>query len=164
MPQAALLSRIGLLVAPSGFAGVVLLMLDPVSVRPVGLVRAPYKTPLDAPRQGEFATAECVIEIQPEFEAALDGVEKHERLLVVWWAHEADRTLLRRPGTDGVFSLRAPHRPNPICLSDVKLARREGRRLFVTELEAIDGTPVLDIKAAHAEADGWSSLPRALPP
>lgn len=140
----------------SGFS---VLELASFELRPIGVVRSAYATPLDAPRQGEFATRESVLEIAPEFEAGLEGVEKLDRLLVVWWAHEADRALLQRPGTDGVFAMRAPHRPNPICVSEVALVRREGRRLVVAGLDAIDGTPVLDIKSARVEADGWMSLP-----
>ena len=121
------------------------------SLRLVGVVRSPYATPLDAPRQGEFALAESVIEVAPEFEAGLEGIERLDRLLVLWWAHEADRSLLQRPGTDGVFSMRAPHRPNPICVTEVTLLRREGLRLVVTGLDAIDGTPVLDVKPYLAE-------------
>jgi formylmethanofuran dehydrogenase subunit E len=151
------------LIAASGSAGGFFVTLPPLSVRPVGIVRSPYTTPLDAPRQGEYASAESVVEILPEFVGALDGIEKLDRILVVWWAHLADRALLARPGSDGVFAMRAPHRPNPICISEATLVRREGRRLVVTGLEATDGTPVLDVKSARAEADGWTALPRELP-
>jgi tRNA-Thr(GGU) m(6)t(6)A37 methyltransferase TsaA len=130
-----------------------------LALRPVGVVRSPYATPLDAPRQGEFAAVEATIEVFPEYEDALEGVEALGSVLVVWWAHQADRRLLRRPGTDGVFAMRTPHRPNPICLSEARIVRREGRRLVVTGLEATDGTPVLDLKAPHAEYDGWMGLP-----
>ncbi|MFA5861846.1 MAG: tRNA (N6-threonylcarbamoyladenosine(37)-N6)-methyltransferase TrmO [Candidatus Thermoplasmatota archaeon] len=130
-----------------------------MSLRPVGIVRSPYVTPLDAPRQGEFATVEAVIEVLPTYAPALDGISAGTKLLVVWWAHLADRTLLQRPGTDGVFSMRTPHRPNPICLSEVLVVRRDGTRLVVTGLEATDGTPVLDLKSASPEYDGWTSLP-----
>ena len=132
-------------------------------LRPIGVVRSPYATPLDAPRQGEYANAEAVVEIFPAFAAGLEGIERLERVLVVWWAHLADRALLQRPGTDGVFAMRAPHRPNPVCISEARLVRREGARLVVTGLEATDGTPVLDLKAPTAEAEGWTPLPRELP-
>lgn len=130
-----------------------------VVMSPIGVVRSPYATPLDAPRQGEFAAVRATIEILPEFAAGLEGIAPGARLLVVWWAHLADRALLARPGSDGVFLMRTPHRPNPICLSEVRVARRNGNRLVVTGLEATDGTPVLDIKAARAEFDGWMTLP-----
>ena len=132
-----------------------------LTLRPIGIVRSPYATPLDAPRQGEFAERESALEISPEFAAGLEGIEAHARILVVWWAHLADRALLARPGSDGVFAMRAPHRPNPVCISDARLVRREGARLVVTELEAVDGTPVIDIKPVAAEYDGWTSLPRS---
>lgn len=134
-----------------------------ITLRPIGVVRSPYRTPLDSPRQGEFAQAEAAIEIQPAYAEGLAGIEAGSELLIVWWAHLADRAMLSRPGTDGVFSMRSPHRPNPICLSEVRVLRREGARLTVVGLEATDGTLVLDIKSARAEHDGWTTLPRELP-
>lgn len=128
-------------------------------LRPIGTVRSPYATPLDAPRQGEFAEVEAVVDILPEYADGLAGIGPGAELLVVWWAHLADRALLQRPGTDGVFAMRTPHRPNPVCLSEVRVVRRDGTRLVVTGLEATDGTPVLDLKAARAEYDGWMPLP-----
>ncbi|HUR68427.1 MAG TPA: tRNA (N6-threonylcarbamoyladenosine(37)-N6)-methyltransferase TrmO [Candidatus Thermoplasmatota archaeon] len=134
-----------------------------ITLRPIGVVRSPYATPLDAPRQGALALREARIEVAPEYEAGLEGIADGSEILVVWWAHLADRALLSRPGSDGVFSMRTPHRPNPICVSEARVVRREGRVLVVTGLEATEGTPVLDIKSARAEHDGWSALPRELP-
>lgn len=138
-------------------------MPDDIVLRPIGVVRSPYLTPLDAPRQGEFATALARLELDPAYADGLAGIAEGARLLVVWWAHQADRALLRRPGTDGVFAMRTPHRPNPICLSEVTVERVEGATLVVRHLEATDGTPILDLKAAAAEYEGWTSLPRELP-
>lgn len=126
---------------------------------PIGRVRSPYRTPLDAPRQGEFASAEATVELDARYADGLEGVQPGDRLLVLWWAHEADRATLGRPGSDGVFRMRTPHRPNPVCLSEVDVLAREGAALRVRGLEAIDGTPVIDIKSARAEYDGWSGLP-----
>lgn len=137
--------------------------MDPITLRPIGVVRSPYATPLDAPRQGEFADREATLVVDPAYEAGLAGIEPGARLLVVWWAHLAQRALLQRPGTDGVFAMRTPHRPNPICLSEVVVVRREGASLVVLNLEATDGTPIVDIKAARPEYEGWTSLPTALP-
>lgn len=132
-------------------------------MRPIGVVRSPYATPLDAPRQGEFAHAEAVLDIEGAFEEGLAGIEAGDALLVLWWAHLADREVLSRPGTDGVFAMRTPHRPNPICVSEVSVVRREGARVVVRGLEATDGTPILDLKAARAEYDGWMPLPSVQP-
>ena len=134
-----------------------------LQLRPIGRVLSPYATPLDAPRQGEFAAVDAILDIAPEYAAGLEGIEAGAELLVVWWAHLADRKLLSRPGSDGVFGMRTPHRPNPICISDVRVTRIEGSRVHVRGLEATDGTPILDIKSAKAEFDGWSTLPRELP-
>lgn len=102
---------------------------------------------------------EATLEVRPEYERGLEGIAPGDDLLIVWWAHLADRTLLARPGTDGVFAMRTPHRPNPIGLTEVRVVRREGARLVVSGLEAIDGTPILDIKSARAEHEGWTGLP-----
>lgn len=139
--------------------GFLMLPSDELRLYPIGVVRSPYATPLDAPRQGEFATREATLEIDPRYAEGLAGIEAGARLLVVWWAHLADRQLLSRPGTDGVFAMRTPHRPNPICLSEVEVVGREGARLRVRGLEATEGTPILDLKAARAEYDGWCGLP-----
>ena len=133
-----------------------------LKVRPIGVVRSPYRTPLDAPRQGEFAGIEARVELDERYAEGLEGIEPGERLLIVWWAHEADRAMLARPGSDGVFRMRTPHRPNPVCLSEVEVIAREGPALRVRGLEAIDGTPVIDIKSARAEYDGWCALPRSV--
>lgn len=130
-----------------------------LTLRPIGVVRSPYATPLDAPRQGEFATVEATLDIEPRYQEGLAGIAPGWRLLVVWWAHLADRALLSRPGTDGVFAMRTPHRPNPICLSEVLVKEVRGATLVVTGLEATEGTPILDLKAASAEYEGWTSLP-----
>jgi len=134
-----------------------------LTLRPIGRVSSPYDTPLDAPRQGAFADKEATLEIAPEYAAGLEGIDAGAELLVLWWAHQADRQLLARPGSDGVFGMRTPHRPNPICVSEVRVVQRAGNDLVVVGLEATDGTPILDIKSARAEFDGWSTLPRELP-
>ena len=97
------------------------------------------------------------IEIAPEFVSALDGVEGHECLWVLFWMHhltERDRAVLQaHPRGDttrpkgGVFALHSPCRPNPIGMTRVRLRRREGNRLVVEGLDAFDGSPVLDIKS-----------------
>lgn len=98
-----------------------------------------------------------LVEVLPEFADALDGVEGHEHLWVLFWMHRltaADRRTLRvHPRGDrsrpkrGVFALHSPRRPNPIGMTRVRLLAREGNRLIVEDLDALDGSPVIDIKS-----------------
>ncbi len=137
-------------------------MDDRIVLHPIGRVESPYRTVLDAPPQGEFSAVEATLAIAPRFADGLDGVEPGDRLLVVWWAHGADRRTLRRAGTAGVFTMRTPHRPNPLGITEVTVIRREGpfgERVVARGLDAIDGTPILDIKSARAEYDGWCPIP-----
>ena len=82
--------------------------------------------------------------------AALDGIERHDRLEVLYWMHEARRDLVRQSprsgGSTGTFALRSPVRPNPIATSLVRLVAVEGACLLVRGLDCLDGTPLLDIK------------------
>lgn len=117
----------------------------------IGTIRSPYTTPEDAPRQGRLNDVESEIEVYPAYAEGLEGLEGCERLVVLYWLDRADRSLLRAtpPGqthSRGVFSTRSPHRPNPIALSVVDLLAIRGRTLRVQGLEALDGSPLLDLK------------------
>jgi tRNA-Thr(GGU) m(6)t(6)A37 methyltransferase TsaA len=91
--------------------------------------------------------------LDPDLQAGLDGMAVGDELIVLSWLHEADRSSLtvhprgdlKRP-EQGVFSTRAPSRPNPIGLHRVRLFGIDGPRLHVSGLEAIDGTPIVDLK------------------
>lgn len=97
------------------------------------------------------------IEIAPEFAGGLEGVEQHGHLWILYWMHrlsDADRRILRaHPKGDaaqpkrGVFALHSPMRPNPIGMTRVRLLRRCGNRLLVEGLDALEGSPVLDIRS-----------------
>lgn len=122
-----------------------------MELKRIGVVHSPYKSLQEIPRQGFFCAEESVIEIDEAYAPALEYVEEHAWLTVLYWAHlaERDRLVTTPPsGTRscGVFACRAPHRPNPLSLCTVKLLRREGRRLFVQHLDALDGSSVIDIK------------------
>jgi formylmethanofuran dehydrogenase subunit E len=129
-----------------------------LELKPIGVIQSPYPAHEKAPRQGRFSDAECVIGILPEFSEGLQDVEHHPHLIVLYWLDRADRTaLLATPphtGIEhGVFATRSPNRPNPIGFGVVDLVRREGNRLVVKRLDALDGTPVLDIKPYSAAID-----------
>jgi len=120
-------------------------------IRPIGVVRSPVRTPKDMPRGGVEAT----VELSPEFVDGLLRIEEHSHLWVLSWFHLGDRDTLQvqplklDPDAPpyGVFGLRAYRRPNPIGLSLVELVGVEGNLVHVRGLDAIDGTPVLDIKS-----------------
>lgn len=124
------------------------------SIRPVGIVHAQPSSPSEVSIYG--LRKDSCIEVFPEYREALTRIEENSHLWILLWFHEADRSMLKMsPGINrslpeyGVFSLRAPHRPNPIALTHVYLERSEGSYLYVSGLDAIDGTPVLDIKPFH---------------
>lgn len=120
----------------------------------MGVVRSPYATVLDAPRQGHLARAESRVEVFERFAPALGGIGAGARLVVVTWAHLADRAHLARPDGTGAFEGRSPHRPNPILVTEVEVVSRDGNALVVRGLDVVDGTPVLDLKPAEAEHEG----------
>ena len=129
-----------------------------IVVTPIGTIRSPYQTREDAPRQGRFSDALITLEILPEFTEGLQDVEQQPHLIVLYWLDRANRTALKAipPHTDiehGVFATRSPDRPNPIGICIVELVRREGNQLFVRGLDALDGTPLLDIKPYSAAID-----------
>jgi tRNA-Thr(GGU) m(6)t(6)A37 methyltransferase TsaA len=124
-----------------------------MELRVIGSVSSPLVDPEVAPKQGDEGAPEARIEIEAEFEPALKGIQSGDEILVLTWLDRADRGVLStRPRDDrsrpetGVFATRSPDRPNPIGLHRVRVVAVDGRRLRVENLEAIDGTPVLDLK------------------
>jgi tRNA-Thr(GGU) m(6)t(6)A37 methyltransferase TsaA len=126
------------------------------TLRPIGRVHSPLKRPADAPKQGHEGAPDARIQVEPAFLRGLDGIAIGQELLILTWLHRADREVLavhprddlRNPLT-GVFATRSADRPNPIGVHRVKVLEidQEGS-LLVQGLEAIDGTPVVDIKPA----------------
>jgi tRNA-Thr(GGU) m(6)t(6)A37 methyltransferase TsaA len=122
-------------------------------LRTIGRVESPLVSTADAPRQGDEGAPDAYLLLDPEVQAGLDGIAVGDEIIVLSWLHEADRTVLRvHPRGDlsrpeaGVFSTRAPSRPNPIGLHRVRVLDFDGERIHVSGLEAIDGTPVIDLK------------------
>ncbi|MGE5276347.1 MAG: tRNA (N6-threonylcarbamoyladenosine(37)-N6)-methyltransferase TrmO [Acidobacteriota bacterium] len=126
---------------------------DAFRLEPIGVVRSALRDRAAAPRQGEEGAPDAWIEVEPRVAEGLSGIRAGEELLVITWLHEARRDVLKvHPRSDerlpltGVFATRSPDRPNPLGLHRVTVRRVAGRRLRVGPLEAIDGTPVVDIK------------------
>lgn len=117
----------------------------------IGRISTPWTSRLETPRQGHHDGPVCTIEIFEPWVQALTGVERFERLEVLYWLHQSRRDLvLQSPASDGevhgTFSLRSPVRPNPIGTSIVVLEKIDGNRLFVRGLDCLDGTPLIDLK------------------
>lgn len=122
-------------------------------LNPIGFVKSELKTLEDCPLQESEGAPEAWIEIKNEFAEGLDGVEVGSKLVLLTWFHEAQRNLLkqyRRRETEskptGVFTIRSPHRPNPIGIHHVDVVEVRGSRIRVSALEVLDGTPIVDIK------------------
>jgi len=127
-------------------------------IRPIGSVRSPYKERKDAPRQGRLSDTVSEIVIDEEYLPGLCDVETQSHLIVLSWFDQADRSRLQAtpPHTQiehGVFATRSPDRPNPVAFSVVDLLGRERNVLRVRGLDALDGTPVVDIKPYSMEID-----------
>lgn len=124
-----------------------------LSLSPIGHVRSPLTARDEAPRQGSEGAPDAWLELQPGALAGIDGISVGQEILVLTWLHEARRDVLKvHPRGDpalplcGVFATRSPDRPNPIGLHRVRVVELDRDRIKVGPLEAIDGTPIVDIK------------------
>lgn len=122
-------------------------------LRPVGRVESPLTDRAAAPKQGDEGAPEATIVFEQGVLDALDGIEAGDEIIVLTWLDRSDREVLQtRPRDDpanpiqGVFNTRSPNRPNPIGLHPVEVISIEGATMRVRNLEALDGTPVLDVK------------------
>ena len=131
---------------------------DAYEVTVLGHVRSPLTELADAPRQGDEGAPDAVLELDPAYAPALAGLAPGDDVIVLTWLHLGDRaTLQTHPRGDtsrpvaGVFATRSPDRPNPLGLHRCRILAVDESRLTVAGLEAVDGTPVVDIKVALGE-------------
>src|SRR5215211_3618398 len=128
-------------------------------IEPIGFVRPELKRLEDAPMQGDEGAPEAWLEFIPSAAKGLVGIKAGDGLIVLTWLHRSDRNVLQvhprgdthRPLT-GVFATRSPDRPNPVCLHRVSVLEVTQQKLRVAPLEAIDGTPIVDIKPVLASS------------
>jgi tRNA-Thr(GGU) m(6)t(6)A37 methyltransferase TsaA len=125
------------------------------TLRPVGVIRSELETRSQAPRQGTEGAPDAWLEVHPWAARALQGLVPGDAIIIVTWLHRARRDVLRvHPRSDprnplaGVFATRSPDRPNPIGLHPVTVRAIDGNRLRIGPIEAVDGTPVVDVKPA----------------
>jgi tRNA-Thr(GGU) m(6)t(6)A37 methyltransferase TsaA len=123
------------------------------TLRAIGVIRSTLVSRAEAPRQGREGAPDAWLEIRPSLAEGLDGIAVGDEILVVTWLHHARREVLKvRPRDDmrrpltGVFATRSPDRPNPLGLHPVTVKAIAGTRLRIGPIEAIDGTPVVDVK------------------
>ena len=123
-----------------------------IEVEPIGTIHTPYTEHADIPIQGRFKSGvEGWVELDPAFQEGLRGLEGFSHAILLYHFHGSQRTETQgRPFLErqshGIFAIRSPHRPNHIGLSVVAIERIEGRRLYFSHVDALDGTPLLDIK------------------
>jgi tRNA-Thr(GGU) m(6)t(6)A37 methyltransferase TsaA len=124
-----------------------------LGLTPIAFVESPLTDRASAPKQGHEGAPDAWLVFDPTLVEGLEGIRAGDRVIVLTWLDRARRDILRvhprddltRP-LEGVFNTRSSDRPNPIGLHEVEVVAIEGRRVRVRPLEALDGTPVLDVK------------------
>jgi len=121
-------------------------------MRPIGIIRTPYKEPKDIPIQGIFKQeVQGYLELKQQYREGLQDLEKFSHAILLYFFHRSQQEdVVSQPFLEkkahGIFSIRSPHRPNHIGLSIVKIDRIEGNKLYFNEVDMLDETPLLDIK------------------
>ncbi len=123
------------------------------TLEPIGVIRSTLFDLAAAPKQGDEGTYEAWLELSPQVAQGLMGIKVGDELIVLTWLHRGQRDVLQvHPRSNpnnpitGVFATRSPDRPNPIGLHRVSVLEAGEGRLKVAPIEAIDGTPIVDIK------------------
>jgi tRNA-Thr(GGU) m(6)t(6)A37 methyltransferase TsaA len=132
-------------------------------LKQIGVIRSTYREQKDAPFQGRHARDESTLEVFKDYEPALRDIEQCSHLIVLYWQDKANRSALQTrtpwgPEIHGVYATRSPNRPNPIGFCVVELLERNGRLLRVRGMDALDGSPLIDIKPYSSQID---SVPHA---
>ena len=129
-----------------------------LELRPIGVIRSKIRERSKAPKQGSEDAPDAWLDVRPFAAEALDGLEVGDEIIILTWLHQARRETLKvHPRSDpkrrlsGVFATRSPDRPNPVGLHQVTVRKIAKNRLRIGPMEAIDGTPVIDIKPVLCE-------------
>ena len=133
---------------------------DCLELVPVGIIHSPYRSTGEAPHQGRFAGQVAELEIYPQYVEGLKDVGQVTHLIVLYWCHLARRDVLQTktpygPEIRGVFACRSPSRPNPLAFCVAELVERKENRLVVRGLDAVDGSPLIDVKPYSADLDSF---------
>jgi len=124
-----------------------------IILRPIGIIRSPIAHPGEGPRQGSESGVAGKLIVDEQYRDALLGLQRGDRIVILYWMHLAERDMLQvHPRGDrsrplrGVFTTRSPQRPNPISVDTVEVTGIQNTIIDVVGLDAVDGTPLLDIK------------------
>jgi tRNA-Thr(GGU) m(6)t(6)A37 methyltransferase TsaA len=127
--------------------------MNDARLQSIGVIHSDLKSRSEAPKQGSEGAPDAWLEVESWAEAALHGIAVGDELIVITWFHQARRDVFKvhprsnpRNPLTGVFATRSPDRPNPLGLHPVVVHAIDGNRLRIGPIEAIDGTPVVDIK------------------
>jgi tRNA-Thr(GGU) m(6)t(6)A37 methyltransferase TsaA len=122
-------------------------------IKPIGRVESALRDLQSAPKQADEGAPPAWLAFDPEVQPGLQSIRPGDELILITWLDRADRSVLsvhprgdKSRSPQGVFSTRSPHRPNPIGLHTVEVTAVDGMRLQVRGLEALDGTPIIDLK------------------
>jgi len=127
-------------------------MDEAIRVQPIGIIRSPFKEVKGMPIQGIFASdVQGSVELKPQYADGLKDLEKFSHAILIYYFHKsASEKPVGKPFLEneehGIFAIRSPHRPNHIGLSVVRIKSIEENRLHFTQVDVLDGTPLLDIK------------------
>jgi len=126
--------------------------MNSIKLYPIGIIHSPYSEGKDIPIQGRFEdNVEAYLELKEEFVKGLKDLDKFSHAILLYYFHKTDKvTIQGKPFLEddihGIFAIRSPHRPNHIGLSVVKIKEIKDNRLYFTNVDMIEGTPLLDIK------------------
>ncbi|HEY56212.1 MAG TPA: tRNA (N6-threonylcarbamoyladenosine(37)-N6)-methyltransferase TrmO [Dehalococcoidia bacterium] len=126
--------------------------MEQVIMRPIGVIHSPYKEARNMPIQGTFDDrVEAWLELKEEYAEGLKDLDAFSHAIIIYYFHRSPREeTAGRPFLEeqkhGIFAIRSPHRPNHIGLSVIKIKRIKANRVYFTEVDVLDGTPLLDIK------------------
>lgn len=126
--------------------------MKPITLTPIGIIHSPYKTAQDMPIQGVFKPdVEAWVELDEKYVPGLKDLDGFSHAILIYYFHLTDKVHLQgkpylEDETHGIFAIRSPHRPNHLGFTIVKIRKIEGNRLYFTEADMLDGTPLLDIK------------------
>ena len=126
--------------------------MSKIEMHPIGKIFSPYKKSKEIPIQGRFKDdAEAYIELKKEYVKGLKDLDKFSHCILIYYFHKSNKTIIEgKPFLNdkkhGIFAIRSPHRPNHIGFSVVKIQRIKENKLYFTQVDMIDGTPLLDIK------------------